>query len=79
MARDLSPIEKKTVESAVRFGFTFVADGHFKGYDQGRRVIGKLCRLGVLQPHEDPAEYSFHPTQIARDVIRYGSLEAALA
>ena len=75
----LTAIEIRTINEAVTYGFTFRADGHFRNWKQGNSTIGKLVKIGALVPNPDASEYDFHPTQLARDVIRYGSLEAALA
>ena len=79
-AKTLSKIEMKTLVVAVRDGFTFAGDSHFRDGRQGVRVIRRMIAAGLMYAERDgEAIIDYRPTQFGRDVIKYGSLEAALA
>ena len=42
----LSKIEKKTIDEAVKHGYTFRNDSHFTNFQQGYRTIKKLIDKG---------------------------------
>ncbi len=76
----LTKIDMRTIEEAVRFGFTYVNDAHFRTGMQGVKVIRKLVGMNILHVNRDgEAIVDYRPTQLARDIVKYGSLEAALA
>ncbi len=78
--RELTAIEMQTLQSALKYGFTFYGDSHFKSCKTAIRVLHSLDKRGILQKteHEGYGPY-FRPTQLGRDIIKYGSVEAALA
>lgn len=78
--KKLSSIDMRTINEAVKSGFTYVGDAHFRTGIQGVRTIDKLVRMNILSVNRDGlAIIDFQPTQLARDIVKYGSLEAALA
>jgi hypothetical protein len=78
--KELTKIEMRTVQEAVQSGFTFAGDAHFKTAMQGVRTIKALVGRNILWTNrEGDAIVDYRPTQLARDIVRYGSLESALA
>ena len=68
----MNTIEKKTIESAIKFGFTFKNDSFFTTYNQGNRVINKLTKMGYLAPKENEYGTEYTPTLAAADFVKYG-------
>ena len=79
MPRELNRIELRTVQEAVKSGFTFAGDSHFRTFAQADRTIRSLCKREILIKVTDGGHTNYRPTELARDIIKYGSLEAALA
>ena len=80
MPKELNKIELRTVQEAVKSGFTFRGDAHFRTWEQADRTIRSLLALHILRiNHDDDGARDYRPTQLAHDIIKYGSLKAALA
>lgn len=69
----MNKIEAKTVNVAVRTGFTFAADSHFVGYMSARRTLNSLVRKGYLvaKTYKD-GRTEYEPTEAARDFVQHG-------
>ncbi|EHV4444264.1 hypothetical protein K0M00_005430 [Escherichia coli] len=61
----LSKIEKKTIDEAVKHGYTFRNDSHFTNYQQGYRTIKKLIDKGLLVEVNNGNGIEYQPTQDA--------------
>lgn len=70
----MTKVEKQTIQSAVKFGFTFSGDSFFSSYLQAKRVLNKLVKQGYLTIKKDERENKseYLPTKEARDFVKYG-------
>ena len=68
----MNKTEKKTIESAVKSGFTFKNDYFFTTFSQGNRTINKLVKQGYLEVKTNDYGTEYVPTCAARDFIKYG-------
>lgn len=68
----LSKIEKQTVRSAIKHGFTFKNDSFFKSFNQGERTIRKLVKAGYLEVKTNEYGNEYSPTKAAIDFVKYG-------
>lgn len=68
----MNKTEKKTIEPAVKHGFTFKNDSFFTTFNQGNRTINKLVKQGYLEVKTNEYGTEYTPTDAARDFIKYG-------
>lgn len=64
-------IEDKTLRSAIRFGFTYQNDTHFKDWNQGNRIINKLVKNGMLYEYSHEYGVDYRPTDQIIDYYKY--------
>ena len=68
----MNKVETKTIQSAVRHGFTFKNDSFFTNYNQGNRTINSLVRKGYLEVKVNEYGKEYTPAKAALDFIKYG-------
>ncbi|QHJ81109.1 MAG: hypothetical protein [Bacteriophage sp.] len=69
---NLTKLEKKTTEEAIKHGYTFSNDSHFTCFQQGNRTIRKLIAKGFLVKVDEGNGVEYRPTQDALDFMKYG-------
>ncbi|AIT14196.1 hypothetical protein GNZ01_07475 [Escherichia coli] len=67
----LSKIEKKTIDEAVKHGYTFRNDSHFTSFQQGNRTIKKLIDKGLLTKVDNGNGVEYQPTEDALSLKKY--------
>lgn len=68
----MNKTELATIKTAVKHGFTFRNDSHFKDFNQGDRTIRALIKKGLLVKIDEGNGTEYHPTQRAIDFLKYG-------
>lgn len=69
----MNKTEIKTVNSAVKHGFTFTGDSFFSSFIQAKRTVNSLIRKGYLIAKSDARGFTeYLPTETARDFVKYG-------
>ncbi len=65
----LKQIERTTLESIARHGFTFLGDNHFRTFRQAKITLNRLVREGFINPvKHDPN--MFEMTSLGREVFK---------
>lgn len=68
----MTKTEKLTLETAIKHGYTFKNDSHFKSYSTGNRVIINLIKKGFLVKVDNGNGIEYQPTEAGRNFIKYG-------
>lgn len=70
----LNKTQVKTLNSAVKHGFTFKNDSHFASYRAGHAAISALVKHGFLVEKSNEFGKQYEPTEKALDFVKYGIL-----
>ena len=70
--KKMNKIEITTIETAVKHGFTFRNDSHFKNFNQGDRTIRSLIKKEFLIKIDEGNGVEYRATQQAKDFLKYG-------
>lgn len=68
----MTKTELLTIKTAIKHGYTFRNDSHFNSHAHGAGVINALIKKGFLVKVDNGNGVEYHPTQAARDFIKYG-------
>lgn len=68
----MNATQKETIKAAVKTGFTFKGDSHFKTFRSAKTAITALVKSGYLVAEQNSFGTQYVPTLAAKDLVTYG-------